>query len=333
MVMILDHCCRGPMFATGLTQMPTVHCRRNFPSWTRSPILLLIHEWKRKRIFGPKNTDSVEARGHSDWFNAPVGLDEPTVTESTTSLDSGLFYISIGFVEPLIVPALTPMSNPLPNIISLPYGRSPPLHLQAPTWPALLKLMARSSGTRIEPTLEALAATRSASMHLRTVVQFVRTDDASTNWRVLLWFTIDHDVPASLPNQEMFIGDNVNVLPWSYTLSRLPALLRDGSDTSLSRFYTIPRSTAVPYPALPVTFPVMAVYLAAALEDSQKYINDSSSNTRKLAQMMEMCYPAAEVDGDKDGWRRFFRKVIGRPGRKNKRDQQKDVGNNEEASW
>jgi hypothetical protein len=65
------------------------------------------------------------------------------------------------------------MQGALPNIISLPYGRCPPLHLQAPSWRHLLKLMARLSGTRIEPTVEALAVVKS-DPQLRTVIQFVK---------------------------------------------------------------------------------------------------------------------------------------------------------------
>lgn len=61
----------------------------------------------------------------------------------------------------------------MPNIISLPYGRCPPLHLQASNWRHLLKLLARLSGSRLEPTLEAMAITKS-DLKLRTVVQFVK---------------------------------------------------------------------------------------------------------------------------------------------------------------
>ena len=68
---------------------------------------------------------------------------------------------------------MAPMQGVMPNIISLPYGRCPPLHLQAPSWRHLLKLLARLSGTRIEPTVEAMALVKTP-MKLRTVVQFVK---------------------------------------------------------------------------------------------------------------------------------------------------------------
>jgi hypothetical protein len=61
----------------------------------------------------------------------------------------------------------------MPNIISLPHGKCPPLHLQGPSWRHLLKLMAMLSGTRLEATVEAMAVSKT-EMQLRTVVQFVK---------------------------------------------------------------------------------------------------------------------------------------------------------------
>ncbi|KAJ6515732.1 hypothetical protein C8R45DRAFT_810067 [Mycena sanguinolenta] len=230
--------------------------------------------------------------------------------------------VSMAFVPPTITPELVPMPGPLPSIVSLPYGRCPPLHLQAPTWRHLLKLMARLSATRIEPAVEALAVSRSSQMHLRTVVQFVRMHHASQDWRTILWFTIDHPVPPHLPNSRKFTNGDVDVLPWSYTLSNPPALLRDGSDSPLSKFYTIPSTAAVPYPSLPISFPNMAMYLQAALEESRKYLGDGSSGMRKLAKMVELCYPQmaepAEDDEERSRVGGLFKKVIGRGGRKDK---------------
>ena len=80
---------------------------------------------------------------------------------------------AVGFTPPTISSTPAHMSGPMPNIITLPFGKSPPLHLQAPSWRHLLKLMARLSGTRIEPTLEAVAVTKE-DLKLRTVVQFIR---------------------------------------------------------------------------------------------------------------------------------------------------------------
>lgn len=124
------------------------------------------------------------------------------------------------------------------------------------------------------------------------------------------------------------------MLPWSYTLSSVPALLRDGSDTLLSKFYTIPSSPAVPFPALPISFPNMAMYLQAALEESRKYMADSSSGMRRLGKMVETCYPQMVEPGEDEGSERsrvggLFKKVIGRGGRKDKSKKGKGGGNEE----
>lgn len=68
---------------------------------------------------------------------------------------------------------LTPMKEQIPNVIRLPYAQGPALFFQAPSWRRLLKLMARLSTTRMEPTLEALAVAQH-ELKLRTVIQFVK---------------------------------------------------------------------------------------------------------------------------------------------------------------
>ena len=68
------------------------------------------------------------------------------------------------------------MPGPIPNVVVLPYGRVSPLHIKAPNWRDMLKLMARLSNTRLEPTVEAMAVVK-ATMHLRVVINFVRVRD------------------------------------------------------------------------------------------------------------------------------------------------------------
>lgn len=65
------------------------------------------------------------------------------------------------------------MAAAMPNVITLPYGKAPLFHLQAPSWRRLLKLMARLSGTRVEPTVEALSVAKH-DLKLRTVIQFIK---------------------------------------------------------------------------------------------------------------------------------------------------------------
>lgn len=82
--------------------------------------------------------------------------------------------LALGFNQPTVSAVLTPMAGPIPNVITLPFGRDKAaFHLKAPSWRALLKLMARLSGTRLEPALEDLAVIK-AEMKLRVVVAFVK---------------------------------------------------------------------------------------------------------------------------------------------------------------
>ena len=80
---------------------------------------------------------------------------------------------ALGFNPPQISTIKTTLMGGVPNVISLPTGRFMPFHIQAPDWRHLLKMMARLSGSRIEASVEALAANKQ-ELKLRTVVQFIK---------------------------------------------------------------------------------------------------------------------------------------------------------------
>ncbi|THV08388.1 hypothetical protein K435DRAFT_814823 [Dendrothele bispora CBS 962.96] len=212
----------------------------------------------------------------------------------------------------------------MPNIISLPFGKCPPLHLQASSWRHLLKLMARLSGTKVEPSIEAIA--NKVDPILRTIVQVVRPHHTSPEWRTVVWFTIDHPVPTNKPVPRKYLNGDVDALPYSYTLGgSLPALLRDSADTAISKTYTIPSTENLPYPVLPISFPNLALYLTAALEEARRYMNDSSSGIRKLAKMIDTCYPGEAPPPSSSGrLRNLF-------GRGNKNNKNKGRGGNEDT--
>jgi hypothetical protein len=99
------------------------------------------------------------------------------------------------------------------------------------------------------------------------------------------------------------MNGDVNVLPYSYTLSSIPPLLKEGSETSLSKFYAVPATGRNPFPKMPITFPNLAMYLHSVLDESRRMINDSSSGIRKLAKSIDSCYPAVALDAidEQDG--------------------------------
>ncbi|KAA1466309.1 hypothetical protein DENSPDRAFT_790836 [Dentipellis sp. KUC8613] len=231
--------------------------------------------------------------------------------------------VSFGFAPPSIGVSQTMMRDPVPTVIALPYGKCPPMHIQAPSWRHLLKLMAKLSATRIQPSIEALAVTKS-DLKLRTVVQFVKVHHSSAEWRTILYLTIEYPVPPSHPNYHKYTNGDVSTLPYSYALSSLPATLRDGADSSMAKYYTIPQTSSTPLPSLPIDLPSMAMYLASALEDSRRALNDSSSGLRKLAKMVDQFYPdnnpSGELGGDSTerlATRRFLGRFV-RRGNKSK---------------
>ena len=244
-------------------------------------------------------------------------------------------FAALGFNPPVIRPDLAPLQGPIPNVIALPYGRAPPFHLKAPSWRDLLKLMARLSGTRLEPTIEALSQVKS-EMRVRVVVNFVKVcqivllrvvyeiycltsivqvHQNTSDWHVVLYMTIDQPVPQNHPQKFKYKNGDPNTLPFSYTMSATPAYLREGADAPISKWYSIPATSGLPHPKLPVTFPDLATYLLDALEESRKALHDSSSGLRRLAKLIETCYPSdrtEERSGRERGVGNWVRGFLGR---------------------
>jgi hypothetical protein len=219
----------------------------------------------------------------------------------------------------------------IPDVIKLPYGKAPPMHVQAGSWKQLLRLLAKASGTRVEPATEAFALT-SGVHKLRVVVQFVKVRRAvfsdvtyrangasaqnhlaSSEWRTVLYLTIDHPAPPKLPSAPK--PNDPNALPFSYTLSSLPTLLRDGADSNLSKYYNVPETASMPLPNLPITLPDLALYLAAALEGSRR-VKDAANAARRLSRFVDEFYPAEapvgmeedDADERRPRWKRFMKR-------------------------
>ncbi|TFK75761.1 hypothetical protein BDN72DRAFT_756531 [Pluteus cervinus] len=177
------------------------------------------------------------------------------------------------------------MSIPMPNVIDLPYGKYPPLHFQAPTWRDLLRLLARLSNCRFQASVESMALAKT-ELKLRTVIQFVRPHHAFPEWRTIVWFTLDY------PEPQTKWAPRHPTLPYSYSLSTIPTLLRD-VESEMSKVFTVPE-TNMPFPKLPISFPDLALYLQATLDESRRQSNDSYNG--KLAKMVATCFPVQPSD-------------------------------------
>lgn len=204
--------------------------------------------------------------------------------------------VSLGFTEPTISTTLMPLNGPIPNVVALPYGRCPPFHLKAPTWRDLIKLLARLSGTRLEPTIEAMAAVKT-EMRLRVVANFVKIHQTSASWHVVIYMTIDYPVAKEHAQASKYRSKDPNVLPFSYTLSPYPALLRESSDAPMSKWFDIPSTETNPWPKLPITFPDLARYLMDAVDESRL---DSSSGMRRLSKLVDTFYPSEQGSGNEE---------------------------------
>lgn len=232
-------------------------------------------------------------------------------------IDQQLLYgVSLGFNPPQISSIKTTLKGGVPNVIALHTGKYVPFHIQAPDWRHLLKMMARLSGSRIEASVETLASSKQ-ELKLRTVVQFVKVNSASQDWRTVIYMTVDLPPPTTAPHK--YTNGDVNTLPFSYTLTT-PPTLHDGPDAPLSKWYTIPATPSTPHPTLPISFPNMAMYLASAVEDSRRMAYDNSSGMKRLSKTLDMLYPAQVELGMEDdeperpdgGFVNMFKNVFGR---------------------
>ncbi|EIW82331.1 hypothetical protein CONPUDRAFT_89750 [Coniophora puteana RWD-64-598 SS2] len=156
-------------------------------------------------------------------------------------------------------------------------------------------------------------------LKLRTVIQFIRIHHSSSEWRTVLYLTTDMPVPPTLSNSHKYTNGDAATLPYSYGLSALPPLLRDGSESPMAKYYVIPSTSSTPYPTLPIDFPNMAMYLQSAVQDSRNAANDSSSGMRRLAHFIDTCYPndsepsrTDEQDTVRRGVGGIFKRVMGR---------------------
>ncbi|KAF9247348.1 hypothetical protein BU15DRAFT_84860 [Melanogaster broomeanus] len=142
------------------------------------------------------------------------------------------------------------------------------------------------------------------------MVKIAKIHHSARAWRTVLYLSTDHPVPPATQNSHKYTNGDVTVLPYSYTLSPLPPLLRDGAESHMAKYYVVPSTSTTPYPTLPINFPSLAIASS-----------DSSSGIRKLANYIDTCYPnetESSTPIDQASLMRrgvvggMFRRVIGR---------------------
>lgn len=142
----------------------------------------------------------------------------------------------------------------------------------------------------------------------------MQVHSASNEWITGVYMSIDVPVPVGAPNAVRFRSGDSTVVPWSYTISAAPAVMRDGADGPLSKFYTIPSVPGNLYPTLPTTFPDLAMYLASALELSRNGAPEGYPGLRRLSKLVDSLYPEEHVDMEADekvGMRQKLKNFVG----------------------
>ena len=156
------------------------------------------------------------------------------------------------------------MQGQIPTLISLPYGRCPPLHFQASSWRHMLKLMARLSSTKMEPSIEAMVVIKNEVLKLRTVIQFIKVK------LVFLWCTemlIFYSLITCQMNGELSYGSRSIILslptyqtlpntalPMSIIYPSLTRFLVSLHCLKMLRIHPFPRPTRY---RLQVLFPIL----------------------------------------------------------------------------
>ncbi|PCH41147.1 hypothetical protein WOLCODRAFT_99932 [Wolfiporia cocos MD-104 SS10] len=220
--------------------------------------------------------------------------------------------VSMGVGVPSISASLRPMQTEIPTVIQLTYDKKGPFHIRGPNWRSLLKLMAMMGSTRIEPSTETIAnATK--DIRLRVVVSFVKVHSTSPEWNTVLYMSMDRPVKSDTPNAQRYRNGDTTMLPWSYTLTAPPAVLRDGADAAMSKFYTVPNTPGNLYPTLPISMPDLATYLATALDVSRNGAHEGIPGLRRLSKLIDSIYPLdqIELDDEKRGMRQKLKSFVG----------------------
>lgn len=205
-------------------------------------------------------------------------------------------------------PSPGPFSNPYEwrkDITLYPLG-SDPFFIRAPTWRSLLRFLASQSTTRIEPSVEALATSRTPTIDLRLVVQFTRNPytPRGTTRDICLYMSLHTEMPPStsraglgipFTDRQALTSWDTRVLPYGFICAeggllskpnRRQASSSQGShrgsgpplsyvgtplsdqdpDGEDSMFVTLPP----PFIELPVNLSDIALYLHESLVQSRK---------------------------------------------------------------
>ncbi|EJD36060.1 hypothetical protein AURDEDRAFT_117180 [Auricularia subglabra TFB-10046 SS5] len=194
-------------------------------------------------------------------------------------------HISYGFATPQMTFRLPP-APPVPDVIAIAPFPSPAFHMQAPSWRAMLRALAHMADTKIEATPRALAKLGGEPARLRAVVQFVKVPLAESQWRTVLYLSLDNRVPPNTHQAWRFTNNDTTRLPYSFPVPQQGASAPSLVNTPEAPLYVFP----APHAELPLSMPGVARFLTEKMAEARAETSNKSS-TRRLAKIVDACYP------------------------------------------
>ena len=291
--------------------------------------IILEHEWTEQGGLPYCSVPDGKKKRHPP--TPPIELevlDENSITMGGGEIIDLWYGVEFGYSSPSwdIAPSL--LSNKCPpssfpshdNPLTLYPSPSTPFFIRAPSWRALLRLLATLNQTRIEPTPEVWADMKRGTADLRLVVQFIRTPflppmmsgKAKNEQReVVLYLCLHREVPSirSRIGKSLSVGDrakwsnwDTSVLPYGFKVATGSRLAKENKPSADAWMHLSSNSVAdagTPVceqnpdgdGSLFITLPPPFVELPATMSDLALYLQDSLVRSRRGSKHRAMTDP------------------------------------------
>ena len=200
-----------------------------------------------------------------------------------------------------------------------------PFSIRAPSWRALLRLLATLNETRIEPAPEAWADMKRGTVDLRLVVQFIRTPSLppvgpgktkNEGREVVLYLCLHREVPAigSRTGKSLRAADrakwsswDTSTLPYGFTVAIGSRLAKETKPSDDSWMHLSPKAVAeagTPVSeqepdgdgSMFVSLPPPLIELPATMSDLALYLQDSLVLSRRGTKHRAMTDPKGHLE-------------------------------------
>lgn len=291
--------------------------------------VILEHEWTEQGGLPYSSVPDGKKKRRSPTPPTELEiLDENSITMGGGEIVDLWYGVEFGYSSPSwdIAPSL--LSNKCPpssfpshdNPLTLYPSPSTPFFIRAPSWRALLRLLATLNQTRIEPTPEVWADMKRGTADLRLVVQFIRTPflppmgsgKAKNEHReVVLYLCLHREVPSirSRIGKSLSMGDrakwsswDTSVLPYGFKVATGSRLAKENKPSADAWMHLSSNSVAdagTPVceqdpdgdGSMFITLPPPFMELPATMSDLALYLQDSLVRSRRGSKHRAMTDP------------------------------------------